>query len=133
MEKEDDILNKEMTEEELRYYIEQDDYLKTNLRIMNDLPIVEKEDEITDYNQLAQNVVLKERKETAVKYTPDMMTAYYGLLTQGYEAFGEDYLTKFVTKYPEQAVIVLHLFFGYCTEISKYLESLDKNKEDSEA
>lgn len=133
MMKEEDILNKEMTEEELRHYIEQNDYLKINLRIMNDLPIVEKDDEITDYNQLAQNIALNGRKQTAVEYTPDMMTFYYELLTQGYEAFGEDYLIKFVTKYPEYAVLVLHLFFGYCTEISKYLESLDKNKEDSEA
>lgn len=133
MNENEDILNKEMTPEELKLALEQNDYLKLNLKIMNDLPLIEPEGESEpDYNKLAANVSLNKKLESVVEYTPESMSFYYGLISNGYDCFGEDYIIKLVTKYPDYTCLILHLFMGYVENMTAYLEA-HETKSDEES
>lgn len=118
--------NNEVSKEDILQLVEQNEFLKLNLKIMNGLELLDKEDSIEpDYNELANKIALKEKKESVVEYTPESMQFYYSLITNGYDCFGEDYIYKFIMEYPEYTALALHLFIGYAEENTKYIAELE--------
>lgn len=123
----------QVSKEEILNFVEQNEFLKLNLRIMNGLELIAKEDEIEpDYNELANKVALKEKKQSVVEYKPESMEFYYSLITNGYDCFGEDYIYKLIMEYPEYTALILHLFIGYAEENTKYIQELENKIKDLE-
>ena len=123
----------QVSKEEILSFVEQNEFLKLNLRIMNGLELIAKEDEIEpDYNELANKVALKEKKQSVVEYKPESMEFYYSLITNGYDCFGEDYIYKLIMEYPEYTALILHLFIGYAEENTKYIQELENKIQELE-
>lgn len=123
----------QVSKEEILNLVEQNEFLKLNLRIMNGLELIAKEDEIEpDYNELANKVALKEKKQSVVEYKPESMEFYYSLITNGYDCFGEDYIYKLIMEYPEYTALILHLFIGYAEENTKYIQELENKIQELE-
>lgn len=123
----------QVSKEEILNFVEQNEFLKLNLRIMNGLELIAKEDEIEpDYNELANKVALKEKKQSVVEYKPESMEFYYSLITNGYDCFGEDYIYKLIMEYPEYTALILHLFIEYAEENTKYIQELENKIQELE-
>ena len=130
----ENIVNKMMTDEEILEATEKNEYLKLNLKIMNGLELLSKEDEEEpDYNELAKNIALNEKKLSVVEYNPESMSFYYSLITNGYDCFGEDYIYKLIMEYPEYTALILHLFIDYAAENTKYISELENKIKELEA
>lgn len=130
----ENIVNKMMTDEEILEATEKNEFLKLNLKIMNGLELLSKEDEEEpDYNELAKNIALNEKKLSVVEYNPESMSFYYSLITNGYDCFGEDYIYKLIMEYPEYTALILHLFIDYAAENTKYISELENKIKELEA
>lgn len=130
----EDLVNKMMTDEEILEATEKNEFLKLNLKIMNGLELLSKEDEEEpDYNELAKNIALNEKKLSVVEYNPESMSFYYSLITNGYDCFGEDYIYKLIMEYPEYTALILHLFIDYAAENTKYISELENKIKELEA
>ena len=115
-------MSNEINKEDILELTKQNEFLKLNLRIMNGLELLDKEGEIEpDYNKLADQIALKEKKQSVVEYKPESMEFYYSLITNGYDCFGEDYIYKLIMEYPEYTALILHLFMSYAEENTKYM------------
>ena len=120
--KKENAINKE----DILELAKQNEFLKLNLKIMNGLELLEKEGELEpDYNKLADQIALKEKKQSVVEYKPESMEFYFSLITNGYDCFGEDYIYKLIMEYPEYTALILHLFIGYAEENTKYIQTLE--------
>lgn len=72
--------NEEMSKEKLQSILEENDYLKTNLKIMNGLlkeDILDTDDNHFNFNKLYEDISLLDKKDTLVQYTPESAAYYY--------------------------------------------------------
>lgn len=114
-------------EEDLKVLIEQNQYLKYVLKVMNNISLNEADEDI-DFMELWNQVAL-DKKVALPETTSDGIALYYGLLTCGLDNMGLKFLDKFRENDSNFAILKCAIcsLLDFITE--NYGESVEKSKE----
>lgn len=122
--------NKEMTIEEVKEEVNNNFLLQQVLKIMNDIPLIERDEngnEIEteyDYGKLYENVSML-KKTNSIEYKPDSAQFYYQLMSLGYDNFGEEFFRKLLQTNPEYLVTSIILFLEQLNQCTQYIQTLE--------
>lgn len=106
-----------MSPEDLKLLIDQNEYIKMCLKVMNDIPLMDETP--VDYMELWNKVSLQ-KKVDAGDVNPDAIAFYFQLLSTGYDNFGAMFFHHFANS--ENAAYfyyAIKCFLQYMTDTNK--------------
>ena len=137
--KEENKEEAKMAPEDLKLLIEQNQFLKYCLRIMNHIPlgsykdengnVTEIKDEDLNYEELWNNVALKKRVDVG-EVTGDAISFYFSLLSLGYDNFGVDFFIAMAESEDNAPFLyyAIKCFIEFMSDFTQEKQQEDENK-----
>lgn len=120
------------SKEEARDIIKGNLLLQEVLKIMNNIPLIqENEEEEYDYMKLYENVSLM-KKTKSIEYKPESAQFYYQLMDLGYSNFGEEFFEKMLQANPQYLITAMILFIEQLAQSTQYIQKLETKLNDTE-